>query len=152
MRKNGFYGIGIYKPKKESNWGTLFRTAQVFDANFLFMIGQRYRRHPSDTAYSARHIPVYEYIDWDDFISHMPIDCTLIGIEMTYKAMPLSRFVHPKRAIYLLGAEDSGLPITIQNDCQALVYLPGDMCLNVSIAGSIVLYDRLAKKRKGDET
>lgn len=51
-----------------------------------------------------------------------------------------------KRAIYLLGAEDTGIPDNILNDCDSIVQLPGNYCLNVAVAGSIVLYDRNSKR------
>ncbi len=36
MRKKGYYGIGCLGMKTKDNYGTLFRTAQVFNADFIF--------------------------------------------------------------------------------------------------------------------
>lgn len=144
MKKNGFFGIGIEHAKTRFNYWTLFRTAQIFDADFLFIIGSRYEVKPPDTMKSFRHIPVYSYKDIQDFNNHRPFGAPLVGIEMTDESILLSEFKHPKQAIYLLGAEDHGLSKEALNICQSVVRLPGEQSLNVAVAGSIVLYDRLA--------
>ena len=35
----GFYAIGVYKPKKEVNIGTLWRTANILGASLIFTAG-----------------------------------------------------------------------------------------------------------------
>jgi dTMP kinase len=52
---------------------------------------------------------------------------------------------HPKRAVYVLGAEDYGIPEEIMKGYQK-VFIDTTFCLNVAVAGSIVLYDRDYKK------
>ena len=75
----------------------------------------------------------------------MPFDCRLIGVELDQKAIPVTTFVHPERCIYLLGAEDHGLTKEALEKCHHLVQLPGDYCMNVAVAGSIIMYDRTLK-------
>ena len=106
MKKYGFFGIGCLNMKSEVNYGTLFRTAQIFEADFVFVIGKRFKRQASDTMKSWRHIPTFEYKDFEDFNNHRPYNCELVGIEMCNKAKPLSVFKHPQQVAYLLGAED----------------------------------------------
>ncbi len=146
MKKNGYYGIGVLNMKKDINYGTLFRTAQIFNADFLFLIGRRFKKLASDTMKSYKHIPLFEYNDFIDFNNHRPYNCELIGIELTEKAKPIINFKHPKQACYLLGAEDNGLTEEAIEGCQRIIILPGERSLNVSVAGSIVLYDRLQKQ------
>ncbi len=55
------------------------------------------------------------------------------------------KFTHPERAIYLLGAEDTGLPESVQSLCQSIIHIKSPMCLNVAVAGSIIMYDRISK-------
>jgi hypothetical protein len=45
----GFFAVGVDQPKCEINIGTLWRTAHILGAAYLFTIGKRYRRQPSDT-------------------------------------------------------------------------------------------------------
>ncbi len=145
MKDKGYFGIGVLNMKNGINYGTLFRTAQIFDADFIFLIGKRFRRQASDTANSAKHMPLFEYDSFDDFHIHIPFGCQLIGIEITIDAIPLVGFEHPARACYLLGAEDHGLTENALGRCRNIIVLPGKRSLNVSVAGSIVLYDRISK-------
>lgn len=145
MRDKGYFGIGCFGMKTADNYGTLFRTAQVWGADFIYLIGCRFKHQATDTMKSWRHIPTYIYTDFDDFNTHRPHDCQLIAIEISDKATAIKSFVHPKQACYLLGAEDHGLPDHILQTAQSVIYLPGERSLNVSVAGSIVLFDRINK-------
>ena len=141
----GYFGIGIFNGKYPANIGTLWRSANIFGADFIFTIGKRYTHQCSDTMKTPKHIPMFTFSSFDDFREHMPYDCQLIAVELDRRSVPIERFVHPERCIYLLGAEDYGLPPGVLDKCQAVVQLPGDHCLNVSTAGSIVMYDRIIK-------
>jgi len=138
----GYFGVGIEHGKNSMNYGTLYRTAQILGVGFLFVIGRRFKRQCSDTMKSWRHIPVFSYETFNDFYENLPHDCRLIGIELDSKASPLEHFQHPERAIYLLGAEDHGLTAEALRRCHKLVKLRGEHSMNVSVAGSIVLYHR----------
>ena len=65
--------------------------------------------------------------------------------------VPLASFEHPERAIYLLGAEDHGLPPAIVRQCSHVVSLEAARTpsYNVAVAGSLVMYDRLSKRGRG---
>ena len=147
MKDKGFFGIGIEHAKTGFNYGTLFRTAQIFEADFIFIIGARFKPQASDTMSSFRHMPTFSYVDFDDFNKHRPFNCKLVGIELDEKATPIATFKHPTQCCYLLGAEDHGLTKSALLGCQELIVLPGKRSLNVSVAGSIVLYDRIAKQQ-----
>lgn len=143
MNKRGFCGLVMYHPKDIHNWGSLMRTANILNVNFIATIGQRFPKQSSDTLKTWRHVPIFQFDDLNDFYCHLPYDCRLIGIELCDEATDLSRFVHPERACYILGAEDYGLPKDVLNKCNHIVKLKGKYSMNVSIAGSIVLYDRI---------
>lgn len=145
MKDKGYFGIGCLNMKTSMNYGSLFRTAQIFEADFIFLIGCRFKVQASDTMKSFRHIPTFVYKDFQDFNDHRPYDCKLVGIEMTPNAVPIKDFKHPKQACYLLGAEDNGLTKEAISKCQEIIILPGERSLNVAVAGSIVLYDRISK-------
>ncbi len=145
MRTKGYFGIGCLNMKTSHNYGSLFRTAQIFDADFIFLIGQKFKHQATDTMCSYRHMPLYVYSDIEHFMNSRPFSCPIVAIEMKENSIPLHKFSHPKQCIYLLGSEDNGLPNTAIDICQATISLPGDRSLNVAVAGSIVLYDRVAK-------
>ena len=56
------------------------------------------------------------------------------------------QYQQPARCVYLLGAEDHGLPEKELNQCHEIVKLPGEYSMNVSVVGSIIIYDRLLKQ------
>lgn len=145
-RRKGYFGIGVEGMRMSLNFGTMARTAQIFGANFVFLIGSRFRSNKTNTLKSHRHVPVYEYESFWDFKKHLPIHCKLIGVELMEEAVELSTYSHPKRACYLLGAEDLGISSEIAEQCDQIVKIPGEFSLNVSVAGSIVLYDRITKQ------
>ena len=142
----GYFGIGVENSKTRLNMGTLWRSAKIFGASFMFTIGRRYKRQPTDTLKAWRHVPLYHYEDIPHFAKSLPYNCKIIGIEIDSKAVPVERFVHPERAIYLLGAEDHGLTAAGTDLCHALVQIETEYCLNVAVAGSIVMYDRATKQ------
>ena len=144
--KSGYFGIGVFHPKNEINIGTLLRSAQCLGASFVFTIGKRYKKQSSDTLNTWKNIPIYNFKDFDDFYEFgLPYSSQLIGIELTDSAEPLPSFEHPIRACYLLGAEDHGLAPDVVERCHRVVYIPSSHCFNVSVSGSIVMYDRIAK-------
>ena len=141
----GYFGIGIFNAKNEKNIGTLWRSANILGAQFIFTIGKRYSNQSSDTMSTPKHIPLFHYMNWEDFKNHTPKDCPIVAVELDEKSVPIKTFIHPERCIYLLGAEDSGISKKVLSECYTIVQLPGDHCMNVSTAGSIVMYDRLLK-------
>lgn len=143
--RRGYFGIGIENTKTKANIGTLWRSAYGLGAAFIFVIGNRYKKQASDTVKAMRHIPMYHYDTFEQFYENMPKDCLLIGIELHSRARELSTYGHPERAIYLLGAEDSGLSKKALEKCHSLIQFKSNYCLNVAVAGSIVMYDRQTK-------
>ena len=144
--KRGYFGIGIFNTKNTQNIGTLWRSAAILGADFIFVIGHRYQKQCSDTMKTPRHIPLYTYKDADDFFEHVPSGCPVVGIELDDDSIMLNEYSHRERCIYLLGAEDIGLTEAVRRRCKELVQIPGDYCFNVSVAGSIVMYDRVSKR------
>ena len=147
MSKRGYFGIGCFEPKHDTNIGSLWRHAYVYEADFIFTIGERYKKQPSDTSNAPKHIPLYNYKDLADFFAHVPDDCTVIPIEQHKTHILLPYFTHPERAVYLLGSEDHGLPEEIFKDYLPLeIPTPQRISMNVATAGTIVMYDRYTKE------
>lgn len=140
----GYFGIGVINLKQEVNYGTLFRSALCFGADFLFLIGKRFRKMSSDTVRGERHLPLFEFLTVSDFIDHIPYGCQPVCIELDKQARPLAQLCHPERAVYILGPEDGGVPKELISR-YTTVQIPTVFCLNVAVAGSIVMYDRISK-------
>lgn len=139
----GYFGIGVYHPKNSVNIGTLWRSASLFGASFIFTIGRGYKKQHSDTLKTWRHIPLFEFETIDDLRVY---DSPIIAAESCGEN--LITFDHPERCIYLLGAEDNGLPESVIKKCRTIITVPSvvEQSFNVTIAGSIIMYDRIAKQ------
>jgi tRNA G18 (ribose-2'-O)-methylase SpoU len=146
LTKEQFFGIGVYQPKTEHNIGTLWRSAYILGASFIFIIDGKYKPQTSDTQKTWSKIPFYRYRDFDHFYDSLPYSTQLVGLELSDNSTAIRTFAHPSRAAYLLGAEDNGLPQKVAERCHHLLQLPGEQSLNVAVSGSIVMYDRIQKR------
>ncbi len=142
---NGYFAIGVFRGKTQHNIGTLWRTAYILGAAYIFTVDGRYKKQSSDVLKSWSRIPLFNYKDFDELLQNIPYDCRLVGVEIDERSEMLHEFKHPKRAIYLLGAEDTGLPEFVKEKCHMLIKLPGNNSLNVGVTGSIVIHDRVSK-------
>ncbi len=149
MTVRGFFAVGVYRPKRDVNIGSLWRSATLYGAQFVFTVGARYKRQSSDTPKTPLHIPLLHYRDIDDLVEHLPYSCPLVGVEIAPRAAVLTDYQHPDRACYLLGAEDHGLPPAVTDRCHDLVVIPTmrGFSHNVAVAGSLTIHDRFEKAR-----
>lgn len=140
----GWFAVGVWHPKSAENIGTLIRSAHAFGASFVFTIGRRYQRQSSAVRLD-RHIPVLHFDSLDQVKTAMPTGARVVAVELNDRATPLPCFSHPPAAAYLLGAEDHGLSAEVMRGLQVVSVPGGSSCLNVATAGSIVMYDRIAR-------
>ncbi|WP_304143881.1 RNA methyltransferase [Mesoflavibacter zeaxanthinifaciens] len=140
--ENEFFGIGILNGKTPENLGVLWRSAQNLGASFIFTIGNRYAKQACDTHNAVKSMPYFHYENFEEFYKNLPKGARLVGVELIDGAQPLETFHHPRRCVYLLGAEDHGLSNAAVEKSHFLVKFKSQLSLNVSVAGSIVMYDR----------
>lgn len=138
-----FFEIGIYQPRNGINVGTLWRSASQLGAAGIFTIGRPFKRQTSDTSSAHLHIPFRTYDSFEEFLSCRPVGAVLVGVEIG--GTPLSQFRHPEQAIYLLGAEDNGLPPKAVACCNQVVAIESvnKASYNLAVAGSILMYHRM---------
>ena len=140
----GYFGIGVEGISKEYNLGNLVRSAHAFGASFFFSVAQaeNFRKiRVSDTARSLDHLPFYQYKDIAEM--DLPKECTLVGIEFIPDGVELPSFRHPVRAAYVLGSEMGSLSPEMMEKCDHIVQIPMKFCVNVGVAGALVMYDRM---------
>jgi tRNA G18 (ribose-2'-O)-methylase SpoU len=126
------------------NLGAMLRTAHAFHASFAFSIGAQFdvaEVLASDTSVAFNSLPLQLCENLDEF--NMPFGCRLIGIEITEDAVDLPSFTHPLAAAYVLGAERDSLSPALQARCDFIVKIPTKFCVNLAVAGAIVMYDRM---------
>lgn len=139
--------IGLENVKHRENVGSVMRSAYNFGAASVFTIGRRYQRQCTDTPNTSKQIPVMNYENWDDYRTHA-FSWIHIGVELTNDAHSLLNFVHPPQCVYLLGPEDGSLSQKAQSICKYIVKIPSIQCLNLAMAGTVVMYDRISKMEK----
>lgn len=144
----GFFAVGVYHPKTEANIGSLYRTAYLYGAAYVFTVGRRYATQASDTPKTSRHIPLFHFDTIEDAIKHLPHSTPMVGVELDERSELLPEFKHPDRAAYLLGAEDGGIPPKVLDLCHHVIQIPSvqPQSMNVAVAGSLVIYDRYVKR------
>ncbi|WP_109830016.1 RNA methyltransferase [Reichenbachiella versicolor] len=143
--EQGYFGIGIQNGKTPENLGVLWRSAQNMGASFIFTIGKRYAKQACDTHKATGAMPYFHYENFDEFYKMLPKGAMLVGVELDDRSVALETFVHPKNCVYLLGAEDHGLPKVAIEKSHHLIKFNTTLSVNVAVAGSIVMYDRNAK-------
>ena len=140
----GYFGIGVEGVSKPRNLGSLFRCAHAFGASFVFSIAADYSRrlaNQADTSDTQGQVPLYR---WDSLEAmQLPQGCTLVGIELLDDAAALPSFRLPRNAAYVLGPERGSLSPALQARCEHVVQIPTRFAINLAVAGSLVMYDRL---------
>lgn len=140
----GHYGIAMLHPAHQENIGSVVRAAGCFDADYVATIGTRYGGHATSCGHQ-RHVPIWAFTE-----VAVPKDTKLVAIDYDENATPLSEFNHPERAMYILGEEGPGFenhPKVLEN-ADETVYIESDYCMNVAVAGNMVLRDRYMSDRQ----
>jgi len=138
----GFFGIGVEGISKAGNLGNLFRSAHAFGASFVFTVAPDPRAEfHSDTSSSVKNLPFYTFAAVSEM--RLPKGAELVGVELIDDAVDLPSFHHPRCAAYVMGSERGSLSPAMLRRCDHVVRIPTAFCINVAVAGAVVMYDRL---------
>lgn len=142
-KTRGYFAIGAERMSKALNLGNLMRSAHGFGASFTFTVGATYQAMEAraDTSKGQWHLPHYNWRTLDEMM--LPTGCKLVGVELIDEAIDLPSFRHPLRAAYVLGPEQGSLSHALLSRCDYVVRIPTIFCVNVAMAGAIVMYDRV---------
>ncbi len=144
MNMRGYFGVGVEQISKEYNAGNLVRSAHAFGASFFFTVASKVDLKlvkVSDTADSFDHMPLHQFENVEAMT--LPEGCALVGVEFTDDSVELPSFRHPVRAAYVLGPEMGSLSPEMVERCDHVVKIPMKFCVNVGVAGALVMYDRM---------
>ena len=140
----GYFGIGVERMSKAMNAGSLFRTAHAFGASFVFTVEACFSRaevERADTSRAWAGMPYYDYADISEMT--LPRGCSMVGVELREDATELPSFHHPRCCVYVMGPERGDLSPQMTERCDHVIRIPTTFCVNVAIAGALVMYDRL---------
>lgn len=145
----GYFGIGVEGISKAMNVGNLLRSAHSFGASFFFTISPEVDvrgMQASDTSDAFGHIPFYDFKRHEELI--LPERCAMVAVELLPDSIDLPSFRHPQRAVYVLGREMGNVSDEVLARCDYKIKIPMKFCVNVGVAGAIVMYDRLLSMGK----
>jgi len=145
----GYFGIGVEGISKEQNIGTIARSAHSFGASFFFTISPAVDVNAfrtSDTSDAFDHVPYHQYSSVDAL--ELPDKCALVAVELVEDSIELPSFRHPMRAAYVLGPEMGSVSPEMMAKCDHVIKIPMKFCVNVGVAGALVMYDRVISMGK----
>jgi tRNA G18 (ribose-2'-O)-methylase SpoU len=146
------FAIAAWEISKEHNVGTLVRTAHAVAASEVILLGER-----EWNVEAARTAELYTDIvqlpaEPAALLSHVAArEWSLVAVELADGATGLFDAEYPERPCFLLGAELGGVPAELLDAAELIVQIPQwglVPCLNLAVAGSVVIYDHLAKQQR----
>ncbi len=146
--------IAGWNTTKEHNVGTLVRTAHAAAAEEVLLVGER--EWNVEAAKTAEFYTQVTFLaDEKAFLEHLEQKLwNLVAVELNSRSVSLFEAQYPQRPCFLLGAELGGVPERLIEAASLVVEIPQwglVPCLNLAVAGSIVIYDYLGKlARAGD--
>lgn len=137
------------------NVGAIFRTSDAFLINHLYLCGLcPVPPHPEmeKTALGATHTVAWTHFSRTELALNSIQSKTIIGIEITERAVSLEQFQWPDGEIVLaLGHEVNGLSNNTITSCDHIVSIPQfgtKHSLNVAVSYAMVLWDYYLKMKK----
>ena len=142
------FAVAVVDVSKEHNVGSLVRTAHAAAASELLLVGERdWNVEAARTAeLYTRVVHLPDAAALEDHVRRRGLD--LVAVELAPGAVNLFEAEYPARPCFLLGAELGGVPRRLLDAAAMVVQIPQwglVPSLNVAVAGSIVIYDYLAK-------
>jgi tRNA G18 (ribose-2'-O)-methylase SpoU len=142
------FAIAAWQISKEHNVGSLVRTAHAAAAQELLLVGDR-----DWNVEAARTAELYTRIvhlrDGVALREHIRSrGWSIVAVELHSDAVNIFEARYPERPCFLLGAELGGIPEQLVDAASLIVQIPQwglVPSLNLAVAGSIVVYDYLAK-------
>jgi len=78
----------------------------------------------------------------------LPTGCQLVAVELVEDSIELPSFRHPTRAAYVLGPEMGSVSPELMARADHVIKIPMKFCVNVGVAGALVMYDRVLSMGK----
>jgi tRNA G18 (ribose-2'-O)-methylase SpoU len=143
--------LAAWEISKEHNVGSLVRTAHAAAVSEVLLVGERdWNVEAAKTA--ELYTSVIQLQDQRALLDHIEDrGMSLVVVELHPRAVNLFDAVYPVRPCFLLGAELDGVPPELVERADLVVQIPQwglVPSLNLAIAGSIVVYDYLAKQSR----
>ena len=148
------FAVAVWEITKEHNLGSLIRTAHATAAAEILLVGGR-DWDPKPACTSELYTSIIQVPDFEAFWDHVHHHgYCVVAVELHERAENLFAASYPEKPCFLLGAERGGLPEEQLDRVDSIVQIPQwglIPSLNLAVAGSIVVYDYLAKLHRRGE-
>jgi tRNA(Leu) C34 or U34 (ribose-2'-O)-methylase TrmL len=138
--------IILTNPKFPHNVGAVVRSASCWGVKQVWWTGDRIRfdnKHRLPREERMKGYKDVEIRQFDNPFDQFDLSKVVpVAIELQRGAESLPQFEHPENALYIFGPEDGSISPTFKSYCHRFVVIPTKHCLNLSVAVSIVLYER----------
>ena len=142
------FAIAAWEISKEHNVGSLVRTAHAAAAEEVLLVGER-EWNVEAARTSELYTRVVHLAGREELLAHVTDrGWSLVAVELHERAVNVFTAQYPVNPCFLLGAELGGIPEEIMSEARLVVRIPQwglVPSLNLAVAGSIVVYDYLAK-------
>jgi tRNA C32,U32 (ribose-2'-O)-methylase TrmJ len=138
----------LWNPQYGYNVGGVLRACSIFGVPQLLWTGNRVTLDTARGQRLPREERMKGYEDVDVLRTEKPFDLlppgtVPVAVEVRENAERLPDFEHPVQAAYVFGPEDGSLPSWVLGHCHRFVVIPGQHCLNLASAATLVLYKRM---------
>ncbi len=142
------FAVAACDISKEHNVGTLVRTAHAAAAREVILTGER-----DWNAYAARTAELFTRVIHlsceEALLAYLRQEgYAVVAVELDPRSVTLFEAIYPPRPCFVLGAELGGLSQAFLDAADLIVQIPQwglVPSLNLAVAGSLVIYDHLAK-------
>lgn len=97
------------------------------------------------------HNPPMHKLFFDDYASfkrsHPCPGFKTVAAEPDHSGIPIYKFNHPTKALYLFGGDNMSLPKEVYEEADYQIYLEGKNSYYVSTAASLIFYHRFHNRR-----
>lgn len=145
--KFGVLSSNLYN---DYNISGVIRNANAFLAKKVYIYGSK--KWDKRGAVGTHHYLHLEHLPEEFDVSSLKDEYTFVGMDNVPGAKPLDEFEWPENALMLFGQEQVGLPDSMLELCDHVVYIKqfGSVrSLNVACASGIAMYDYCRKVVSG---
>lgn len=148
IKKNTFpYSVLMYSLDYDFNIATFIRNANAFGAKRVFY-HQPKKKIDTRGCCGVNHYTDIHYVRSEEDIVALKCDYHLVAVEIVDKAVPITKAKYKENTLFLFGSESNGLPQSLIDICEQVVYIPqyGSVrSLNTGCASAIIMNDFVTK-------
>jgi tRNA G18 (ribose-2'-O)-methylase SpoU len=144
------FAVLAFNYTKEPNVVTLIRSAEIFGAKEVILVGIKPELTNKVSVGSINWIEIKYFKEFEEAYEYLKGKYKLVALEITKDAKPIFEIKkYPKNTCFVIGSEKtSGVPKEVLEKCDLVVKIPQygiTGSLNTATTGSIALFDYVSK-------